>query len=147
VWEVIARGEVDLGDVGRFRNRGEVFRYSMTAGDVEHLRRRRDVVVSGVDGAVAFGELLSSEGAPVDLYMARSTHESFRSDVAAVVDPLGLVVVRVVAGELWPLVEAACEDRDEGFQVAPRGAVALDLMESGDPRHWVAAEQLVESVG
>ena len=147
VWEMIARGEVDLGYVGRFRNRGEVYRYSMTAGDVEHLRRRRDVVVSGVDGSVAFGELLSSEDAPVDLYMARSAHESLGSDVVAVVDPLGSVVVRVVADELWPLVEAMSTDGDEGFRVAPRGAVALDLMESGDPRHWVAAEHLVEFVG
>lgn len=147
VWEIIARGEVDLDDVGRFRNRGKVYRYSMTAGDIEHLRHRRDVVVSGVDGAVVHGELLSSQDASIDLYLARSAHESLGSDVAAVVDPLGSVVVRVVADELWPLVEAISADGDEGFRVAPRGAVALDLMESGDPRHWVAAENLVESVG
>jgi hypothetical protein len=37
-------------------------------------------------------------------------------------------------------------EESEGERVvglAPRSAVALDLMESADPRHWIAAENLV----
>ena len=34
-----------------------------------------------------------------------------------------------------------------GERLAPRAAVALDLMDSGDPRHWVAAKNLIEARG
>ena len=60
--------------------------------------------------------------------------------IVAVPDPLGAVVLRVVPDDAWAIL---AERKSEGPNLAPRAAVALDLMESADPRHWVAAEQLV----
>ena len=142
-WESIVAGDVDLSNTSRFRNRGEVHRYSMSSGDADHLVSSGGAVRSGVAAAVHFGELLSGQGADVNLYVDSAMRESLDSIVVAVPDPLGSVVLRVVADEVWPAVLDAAESSNDGQRVAPRAAVALDLMESGDPRHWVAAENLV----
>lgn len=66
--------------------------------------------------------------------------------VAAVPDPLGNVRLRVVPDEVWDFVVEESEEKG-AIRLAPRAAVALDLMESADPRHWIAAENLVGQRG
>lgn len=142
-WQAIASGDVDLSNVSRYRNRGVVERYSMSAADAAYLVSDLGAIESGASGAVVHGELLQVEGAEQDLYVSRRTHDGLASVVAAVEDPLGSVVLRVVSDEAWPEVEVLASNPDGGRLVAPSAAVALDLMDSGDARHWVAAERLV----
>lgn len=147
VWQAIVSGDVDLSNVSRYRNRGEAERYSMSAADAESLVSDRGAIESGVAGAVFFGQLLQAEGADIDLYVPQQLHQVLGSVVAAVEDPLGSVVLRVVSDGVWADVEAEVLKSDDGRAIAPRAAVALDLMDSGDPRHWVAAENLVIANG
>ena len=147
-WESIASGEVDLSNVSRYRNRGEVRRYEMSASDLGFVSSQDGVIVSGVAAASSFGEPLQAEPAEADLYVSASLHGELGSLVAAVPDQFGGVVLRVVPDDVWDQVESRASNRDEaGQRLAPRAAVALDLMESGDPRHWVAAENLIEARG
>ncbi len=89
---------------------------------------------------VVHGELLAPDGAEIVLYVSDEIHEVLASIVAGVEDPLGSVVLRIVSDDEWPGVRQVAEKAEGGRLVAPTGAVALDLMDSGDPRHWVAAE-------
>lgn len=146
-WEAIASGGVDLSNVSRYRNRGVVERYSMSAADAAYLLSDLGAVESGVAAAVFHGELLQAAGAELNLYVSQRVHERLASVVAVVADPLGSVVLRVVLDSGWPDVEALAAWSDDGRLVAPAAAVALDLMDSGDARHWVAAENLVEARG
>ena len=58
------------------------------------------------------------------------------------------MILRVVPDEVWSFAESVAVDlREAGERLAPRAAVALDLMDSGDPRHWVAAKNLIEAPG
>ncbi len=116
----------------------------MSSADADHLRRR-GALQSGVAAAIVHGELLSIEGAEIDLYVSHELREILHSLVAAVEDPLGSVVLRVVPDVIWPEVRDAAFKSGEDNLVAPAAAVALDLMDSGDPRHWAAAEHLVAS--
>ncbi len=145
-WESIASGAVDLSNVSRYRNRGEVHRYEMSAADLAFVSGDDGALVSGAAAAIDLGELLQAGGAESDLYVSASLHDELRSLVAAVPDQLGGVVLRVVPDDVWSLVDGVAVDQTEaGVRLAPRAAVALDLMESGDPRHWVAAENLIEA--
>ena len=147
-WEFIDAGNVDLSNVSRYRNRGEVHRYEMSAADLAFVSGHDGVLVSGAAAAIDLGELLQAEGAESDLYVSASLHDELRSLVAAVPDQLGGVVLRVVHDDVWSFVEGVAVDQGEGcVRLAPRAAVALDLMESGDPRHWIAAENLIEAHG
>jgi excisionase family DNA binding protein len=144
-WQSIAAGDVDLSNVSRYRNRGEVHRYEMSDADREFVHGQERAMVSGAVAANGFGELLQADGAEADLYVSASLHRELGVIVAAVPDQLGGVTLRVVSDELWPHVEHLDAKRDrKGRHLAPRAAVALDLMESGNPRHWVAAERLVD---
>lgn len=70
--------------------------------------------------------------------------DQFLAMVAAVPAPLGPVVVRVVPNDAWAvLIDARIASPDGKRRLAPRAAVALDLMESGDPRYWEAAGHLM----
>jgi len=55
--------------------------------------------------------------------------------MAVVPDPLGPLRLRVVDDDAWALIPLD--------KLAPRGAIALDLLDSSDPRHWIAAEALL----
>ncbi len=140
-WRAIVGGGVDLGDVGRYRNRGSVRRLAMSHGDSEFLASQDAVVVSGVRAAIEHGELLQPVDA-VDLYVRAGDQDELFARVAAVDDELGDNVIRVVANDAWPILDSATVSRGK-IRVAPPGAVGLDLAVSGDPRHWVAAESLV----
>jgi len=142
VWEQIAAGDVDLSNVSRYRNRGQVHRYEMSASDLDYLSGREGVLVSGVAAAVEFGELLQSAAGEADLYVSAEIFEQLGALAAAVPDQLGGVAIRSVPVDVW--ASAIAEPRSgAGRMCAPRAAVALDLMESGDPRRWVAAENLL----
>ncbi len=143
VWEQIAVGDVDLSNVSRYRNRGEVHRFEISAASVDYLSRRDDVLVSGVVAAVGFGELLQPNDASADLYIPAELHGHLDSLVAAVPDQLGSVALRVVPDEVWSEIIGHAAIGNGNSRLAPRAAVALDLMESGDPRHWIAAENLI----
>ena len=119
----------------------------MSAADAAYLLSDLGAVESGVAAAVFHGELLQAAGAELNLYVSQRVHERLASVVAVVADPLGSVVLRVVLDSGWPDVEALAAWSDDGRLVAPAAAVALDLMDSGDARHWVAAENLVEARG
>jgi excisionase family DNA binding protein len=146
VWEQIAVGEVDLSNVSRYRNRGEVHRYKMSTSDLDYLAGHDGVVVSGIAAAIEFGELLQPSGGEADLYLSDEIHEELVSLVAAVPDQLGVVAIRSVPADVWARAIADAKS-GAGRMYAPRAAVALDLMESGDPRHWVVAENLIEARG
>ncbi len=139
-------GDVDLSNVSRFRNRGEAHRYEMSAADLEFLSGKDRAMVSGVVAAIGFGELLQPDVDEAALYVSESLHEELGSLVAAVPDRLGGVVLRVVPDDVWSFA-ASVAAGDSSRRLAPHAAVALDLMASGDPRHWRAAENLVGSHG
>lgn len=146
VWESISAGRVDLSNVSRYRNRGEAHRYEVGAVDIAFLVGSEQVLVSGPAAADAYGELVQADGNDVYLYVSASVIADLLAVVAAVPDQLGNVIIRVVSDEVWPRVESIeSGDRAAVEGLAPRAAVALDLMESGDPRHWIAAEHLIEA--
>lgn len=145
-WESIEDGDLDLANVSRYRNRGEAHRYGMSAADLAFIKHSDRAIVSGVVAAIDFGELLQPEPSGADLYVPVSFDHELGSLIAAVPDQLGSVVLRLVPDEIWPYVESLAVVLDgAGHRLAPPAAVALDLMDSGDPRHWVAAEYLIES--
>lgn len=147
VWQAIASGNIDLSNVSRYRNRGEPRRYSMSSADAAYLVSDAGAVQSGAGAAIVHGELLTPDGAEIVLYVSDEIHAALASIVAGVEDPVGSVVLRIVSDEVWPDVRQVAVKADEGYWVAPLAAVALDLMDSGDPRHWVAAENLVVGGG
>ncbi len=145
-WEMITAGQVDLSNTSRFRNRGELHRLEMSHADLQFLTQHDNVLVSGIEAAIGFGELLSADAADLHLYLPDSLYAELISMVAAIPDPLGSVRLRVVPDEVWGLVIDESEEKG-AIWFAPRSAVALDLMESADPRHWIAAENLVARRG
>ena len=146
-WESIAAGDVDLSNISRYRNRGQVHRYEMSAADLAFVSGQDRTMVSGLKAAQEFGELLAPVDVQADLYVAASLHVELGSMVALVPDQLGAIAIRVVSEGVWSKIESLDLQQDgDGRRLAPRAAVALDLMESGDPRHWVAAENLIAGV-
>lgn len=82
-----------------------------------------------------------------ELYVAESLHDRLRSVVAVIADPLGNLMVRAVPDDAWGLVLDASALAGDGGRLAPRTAVALDLVASADPRHWIAAQHLAAADG
>lgn len=90
--------------------------------------------MSGVRAAIEFGaSLIAADDRDVNL--SRSAFGQLDSLVAAIPDSLGQIRLRIVDDDAWGTIP--------GGELAPRGAVALDLLDSADPRHWIAAEGLV----
>lgn len=142
-WREIIAGHVDLASAGRYRERAAVQRYQLSAGDLAHLAADPHVRRSGVAAAIELGQLLPLEDAADEFYLPASAATRLLGDIAAVEDPLGRVILRVVDDAAWPFAD---EPTAPSASPAPAAAVALDLMESGDPRHWVAAEALVAAL-
>ena len=133
-WRKIVDGDIDLNRSGRYQRRAEVVRFEMSEADVESLPGAVGALMSGVRAAIEFGASLIVAG-DRDIYLSRSAFGRLDSLVAAVPDSLGRIRLRVVDDDVWGIIS--------GSGLAPRGAVALDLLDSADPRHWVAAERLV----
>lgn len=143
-WVRLLAGGVDLAERSQFLHRAELFRYEMSRADLDTLSARYPVMVSGVAGAIEHGEPLIRSGSGGDLYVPESFHERLPQLVVMFADPLGSVSIRVVPEDAWRMLGEALSDLGHGRPiVAPRSAVALDLLDSGDPRHWIAAEHLV----
>jgi hypothetical protein len=92
-------------------------------------------LVGGAQGAIGYGSSVAPS-ANTDFYLSRQAFEQIGTVVAYVFDPLGGCRLRIVDQKAWGLIPAG--------NFAPIGAVALDLLDSSDPRHWVAAEDLVK---
>ena len=144
-WEAILKGRVDLSNVSRFRNRGVVHRYEMSNADHEFLAQQNQALVSGVAAAAAYEEGVSVSLSEAYLYVSESLHQQVSSKVAAVPDDLGSVIIRVVHDDLWNSIVEGEPPNRVGGRLAPRAAVAIDLMESADPRHWIAAKNLLSA--
>ena len=137
-WEEIVAGRVELPKAGRYHRRADLVRCEMSRADAGALPERVGALIGGVAAAVEHGELLAADE-HADVYLPRSAFAGLDSLVAFIPDPVGSVALLVVDDEAWALIPAG--------GVAPRGAVALDLLESGDPRHWIAAEHLLVQHG
>lgn len=133
-WRELVDGDIDLGRPGRYQRRAEVVRCEMGEADFESLPGAVGALMGGVHAAIEFGaSLIAADDR--DFYLSRSAFGQLDSLVAAVPDPLGQIRLRVVDDDAWGIIS--------GGEFAPRGAVALDLLDSSDPRHWIAAEGLV----
>ncbi len=141
-WEQILAGSVDLGNVTRYSNRGSLHRFEMSQADAEYLSLQPGVLIGGIEGAITNGQPLVDDPQRAWIYVPAELFADLDSRVAAVPDPLGGIVLRVVPPEISPMLSASANGSPAP---APPAAVALDLMESADPRHWLAAEQLIGS--
>jgi hypothetical protein len=136
-WNELVAGGVDLSRPGRYQRRAAVVRCEMSLADADSLSRVAGALEGGVNAAITFGAALAASDSR-DLYLPRDMYDKLDSFVAVVLSPLGPIRLRVVDDDAWEVIPRA--------DVAPRGAVALDLLDSADPRHWVAAEALVADV-
>jgi hypothetical protein len=137
-WQELVAGPIDLQRPGKYQRRANVVRCQMSRADSDGLPEMVGALLSGVRAAINLGaELAQDDG--VDLYLSAKSFHGLEARIAFVPDAAGRVVLRVVDDDAWNLIP-------EGV-VAPRNAVALDLLESGDPRHWIAGEHLVDSDG
>lgn len=106
----------------------------MSQADFESLPGAVGALTSGVRAAIELGASLVPAD-DRDLYLSRRAFDQLDSLVAVVADSLGQMRLRVVGDDVWGIIS--------GGEFAPRCAVALDLLDSADPRHWIAAEGLV----
>jgi excisionase family DNA binding protein len=137
-WQDILAGDVDLGNPGRYQHRAELIRCQMSRADVAAIPRIVDALIGGVGAAIELGEQLPGD-ARVDVYLSASSLDKLDESVAYVPAPAGPIALRVVDDSAWQHIPK--------HHLAPRAAVALDLLESSDPRHWIAAEHLNSSRG
>lgn len=137
-WQELVAGPIDLQRPGKYQRRANVVRCQMSRADSESLPEMVGALRSGARAAIDLGaELAQDDG--VDLYLSAKSFHGLEARIAFVPDAAGRVVLRVVDDDAWNLIPDGA--------VAPRNAVALDLLESGDPRHWIAGEHLVDSDG
>ncbi len=134
-WQEILAGPIDLQCPGRYQRRAEVVRCQMSRADSDSLLEMVGALLGGVRAAIDLGAELAQDDS-VDLYLSAKSFYGLGARIAFVPDSAGRVVLRVVDDDAWNLIP-------EGV-FAPRNAVALDLLESGDPRHWIAGEDLVD---
>ena len=134
-WGEIASGRVDPELPGRYQRRARVVRCEMSKADVDSVPHLSNALVGGVRGAVGHGASLVDDGS-IDLYLAGRAFDGLASVVAYVINPLGSIRLRVVDDDAWEIIPAG--------PLAPPGAVALDLLESADPRHRIAAAELLD---
>ena len=105
----------------------------MSRADVAALPEMVGALLGGVRAAIELGEQLAADDS-VDLYLSAKWFAGLDERVAYVPDAAGRIALRVVDDGAWGLLPKGA--------LAPQAAVALDLLESGDPRHWIAAEHL-----
>lgn len=137
-WREILDGSIDVGRPGRYQRRAHVVRCDMSRADAAALPELVGALLGGRRAAIDLGEQLAPDD-HLDLYMSARSFADLDRHVAHVRNPVGHIVLRVVHEEAWELLPKAA--------LAPRAAVALDLLESGDPRLWIAAEHLASPNG
>ena len=135
-WHEILAGSIDVRHPGRYQRRANIIRCEMSRADVAALPAMVGAMLGGVCAAIALGEQLALDDS-VDLYLSAKSFAGLDERVALVSDAAGRIALRVVDDEAWQLLPKGA--------VAPQAAVALDLLDSGDPRHWMSAEHLADS--
>lgn len=133
-WREILGGSIDIHRPGRYQHRASVVRCKMSQADAAALPEMVGAMFGGVRAAIDLGEQLALDD-NVDLYISATSFAGIEERVALVPDVAGRIALRVVDDRAWDLLPNGA--------LAPRAAVALDLLESGDPRHWISAEHLV----
>ena len=137
-WREILNGSIDLRRPGRYQHRASVVRCEMSRADAAALPEMGGALLGGVRAAIDLGEELATAD-NLDVYLSAQSFASHAKRVANVDDAAGHIALRVVDDRAWGLLPKG--------DLAPRAAVALDLLESGDPRHWISAEHLAHSHG
>ena len=137
-WLEILAGSIDLRHSGRYQRRANVVRCEMSRADVAALPEMVGAIPGGVRAAIDLGEQLAPDD-NLDMYLSAQSFAGLDARVAYVPDAAGRIALRVVDDRAWELLPKSAG--------APRVAVALDLLESGDPRHWISAEHLADSDG
>ena len=137
-WQEILDGSIDLSRPGRYRQRATVVRCEMSQADLAALPEMVGAKLGGVRAAIDLGEQLAPDDT-INIYLSARSFADLDTRVAYVLDATGHVLLRVVDDRAWGLLPAG--------DLAPRAAVALDLLESDDPRHWISAEHLGHSNG
>ena len=135
-WQELFSGALDLQRPGRYQRLANLVRCDMSRADSDALPNLVGALVGGVRAAIELGEQLALDDS-ADLYLSAASFRDLDAQVAFVPNANGRVALRVVDDEAWSLLP--------GGGVAPPAAVALDLLESGDPRHWIAGEHLAKS--
>lgn len=136
-WQEILAGSIDLRHPGRYQRRANIIRCEMSRADVVALPEMVGAMLGGVRAAIDLGEQLAPDD-NVDLYISAKSFAGLAERVAFVTDAAGHIALRVVDDEAWRLLPKGA--------LAPQAAVALDLLDSGDPRHWIAAEHLADGI-
>ena len=134
-WHEILGGSIDLRHPGRYQRRANVVRCEMSRADVAALPEMVGAMLGGVHAAIDLGEQLAPD-VNLDMYVSAKSFTDLDERVAYVPDAAGRIALRVVDDEAWWLLPKGA--------LAPQAAVALDLLESGDPRHWISAEHLAD---
>lgn len=137
-WQEILAGPVDLQRPGRYQRRANIIRCDMSRADAGALPQMVGALTGGVRAAIDLGEQLALDDS-VDLYLPSKSFNGLDARIAFVLNPAGRVALRLVDDDAWQLIPDGA--------LAPRNAVALDLLESGDRRHWIAGEHLVDVDG
>lgn len=133
-WAEIVGGDINLERPGRYQRRAEVIRCEMSNAAAGALHRLVGALEGGVAAAIAYDAALVASDER-DIYLSRGGYERLDSMLAIAEDALGPIRLRVVDDGAWALIP--------GSEFAPRAAAALDLLDSADPRHWIAAEALI----
>lgn len=137
-WREILAGSIDLRHPGRYQRRANVVRCAMSRADVATLPEMVGAMLGGVCAAIDLGEQLAPDD-DLDIYVSAQSFADLDERVAYAPDAAGRIALRVVDDEAWGLLPKGA--------LAPPAAVALDLLESGDPRHWISAENLIGADG
>ncbi len=134
-WHEILAGSIDLRHPGRYQRRANIIRCEMSRADVVALPEMVGAMLGGVRAAIDLSEQLALDD-NVDLYLSAKSFARLDERFALVPDAGGRIALRVVDDEAWQLLPKGA--------LAPQAAVALDLLDSGDPRHWISAEHLAD---
>jgi len=137
-WRELLGGLIDIRRPGRYQHRARVVRCAMSRADVAALPEMVGAMLGGVRAAIDLGEQLAPDD-NLDMYVSAQSFLDLDERVAYVPDAAGHIALRVVDDEAWGLLPKGA--------LAPQAAVALDLLESGDPRHWISAEHLAHRSG
>jgi excisionase family DNA binding protein len=109
----------------RLRSRAATEEFDAHPSELQRIRRRPDVLVSGLSASDAVGLV---GGAPaVEVYAPAAQRRAIVEE-HGLVPRNGPVRIRWVPDELWPHLD------HDGDRRAPRIAVLLDLLDSDDPR-------------
>ena len=133
-WQELLAGSIGFRHPGRYQRRANIIRGEMSRADAAALPAMVGAMLGGARAAIELRERLSV-GSNVDLFLPVKSFASLERHVAFIPDVAGCTALRVVDGEAWRLLAKGA--------LAPLAAVPLDLLESGDPRHWIAGEHLV----